>query len=80
MGSCIFGVDKDRQAVDVVRLNLMLRVLHGRQNAEAGKEDARFALQKRIQALDDEIDARVYRLHGLTEEEIRVVEGRNSPA
>ncbi len=29
--SCIFGVDKDKQAVDVARLNLMLRALHGRQ-------------------------------------------------
>jgi len=32
-------------------------------------------LPKRIQALDKEIDARVYRLYGLTEEEIRIVEG-----
>jgi hypothetical protein len=44
--------------------------------AEAGKEDACFALQKRIQALDQEIDARVYSLYGLTEAEIKVVEGR----
>jgi hypothetical protein len=29
--SCIFGVDKDKQAVDVARLNLLLRALHGRQ-------------------------------------------------
>ena len=29
--TCIFGVDKDKQAVDVARLNLMLRALHGRQ-------------------------------------------------
>jgi hypothetical protein len=43
--------------------------------AEAGKQDARFALQKRIQALDGEIDAHVYRLYGLTEAEIEVVEG-----
>jgi type I restriction-modification system DNA methylase subunit len=28
---CIFGVDKDKQAVDVARLNLMLRALHERQ-------------------------------------------------
>ena len=31
MQTCIFGVDKDKQAVDVARLNLMLRALHGRQ-------------------------------------------------
>ncbi len=29
--SCIYGVDKDKQAVDVARLNLMFRALHGRQ-------------------------------------------------
>ena len=32
-------------------------------------------LPKRIKALDKEIDARVYRLYGLTEEEIGIVEG-----
>jgi type I restriction-modification system DNA methylase subunit len=53
----------------------MLALQKQRQQAEAGKEDIRFALQKRIQALDEEIDARVYRLYGLTEEEIRIVEG-----
>ena len=42
--------------------------------AEAGKEDVRFSLQKRIEALDKEIDVRVYRLYGLTEEEIKIVE------
>jgi|WetSurMetagenome_2_1015567.scaffolds.fasta_scaffold57528_3 hypothetical protein len=54
------------------------------QQAEAGKEVERFALQKRIQALDGEIDARVYRLYGLTEEppncwgrEIEVVKGES---
>jgi hypothetical protein len=29
--TCIFGVDKDKQAVDVACLNLMLRALHGHQ-------------------------------------------------
>jgi hypothetical protein len=47
-----------------------------RQKAEAGKEDKRFALQKRIQELDEEIDRRVYELYGLTEDEIKVVEGK----
>jgi type I restriction-modification system DNA methylase subunit len=28
---CIFGVDKDRQAVEVARLNLLLRALHSRE-------------------------------------------------
>jgi type I restriction-modification system DNA methylase subunit len=53
----------------------MLALQKQRQQAEAAKEDARFALQKRIQALDKEIDVRVYRLYGLTEEEVKVVEG-----
>jgi hypothetical protein len=53
----------------------MLDLQKQHQQAEAAKEDARFALEKRIQALDGEIDARVYRLYGLTEEEIKVVEG-----
>ncbi|HEX2697012.1 MAG TPA: N-6 DNA methylase, partial [Anaerolineales bacterium] len=29
--SCIFGVDKDKQAVEVARLNLLLRALHSRE-------------------------------------------------
>jgi hypothetical protein len=33
-------------------------------------------LQKRNQALDQEIDARVYNLYGLTEAEIKIVEGK----
>ena len=28
--NCIFGVDKDKQAVEVARLNLLLRALHSR--------------------------------------------------
>jgi hypothetical protein len=34
------------------------------------------ALERRIAQMDDEIDLRVYELYGLTEEEIRVVEGK----
>lgn len=30
LNSCIFGVDKDKQAVEVARLNLLLRALHSR--------------------------------------------------
>jgi type I restriction-modification system DNA methylase subunit len=29
--NCIYGVDKDKQAVEVARLNLLLRALHGRE-------------------------------------------------
>jgi hypothetical protein len=52
----------------------MLDFQKQRKQAEAGKEDERFALQKRIPELDEEIDApagagwRVYQLDGLTEE------------
>ena len=62
---------------EIVRLvEEMLDLQKQHQQAEAGKEDARFTLQKRIQAVDEEIDARVYGLYGLTEEEIKVVEGK----
>ncbi len=54
----------------------MLALQKQRQQAEAGKEDIRFSLQKRIEALDQEIDARVYHLYGLTPEEIGIVEGK----
>jgi hypothetical protein len=45
-----------------------------RQQAEAGKDDSRFALQKRIHELDSQIDTLVYQLYALTEEEIKIVE------
>ena len=35
------------------------------------------ALQAQIDKTDTEIDALVYALYGLTEEEVRVVEGKN---
>ena len=49
-----------------------------KEHAEAARDldDRRHALQKRIEKLDDEIDAKVYALYGLTEEERRVVEGK----
>jgi hypothetical protein len=72
-----FGVPVEKSAHDeiVKMVEEMLALQKQRQQAEAAKEDARFALQKRIQALDKEIDARVYRLYGLTEEEVKIVEG-----
>jgi type II restriction/modification system DNA methylase subunit YeeA len=71
-----FADPADKSAHDeiVKMVEEMLELQKQRQQAEAGKEDARFALQMRIEALDKEIDARVYRLYGLTEEEIKVVE------
>jgi len=43
---------------------------------ESALDDQRFILQKRIEQVDAEIDRRVYALCGLTEEEIKVVEGK----
>jgi len=53
----------------------MLRLQKEHAQAEALKEDRRHDLARRIERLDAEIDALVYELYGLTEEEIGVVEG-----
>jgi len=45
--------------------------------ADRNLDDRRFDLQKRITQVDAEIDQLVYRLYGLTDEEIAVVEGRS---
>jgi hypothetical protein len=42
--------------------------------AEALKEDRRHDLARHIERLDAQIDALVYELYGLTEEEIGIVE------
>jgi len=43
---------------------------------EARTPQEQTALQRQIEATDEQIDALVYELYGLTEEEIRIVEGR----
>ena len=43
--------------------------------AEHELDDNRFSLQQRIAMVDREIDQRVYALYGLTEKEIKLVEG-----
>jgi hypothetical protein len=53
----------------------MLRLQKEHAEAEALKEDRRHDLARRIERLDAEIDALVYELYRLTEEEIGVVEG-----
>jgi len=53
----------------------MLRLQKEHAQAEALKEDRRHDLARRIERLDAQIDALVYELYGLTEEEIGVVEG-----
>jgi len=42
---------------------------------EREKEDRRHALKRRIDEVDADIDRMVYQLYGLTQEEIKVVEG-----
>ncbi len=72
-----FAVPAEKAAHDeIVKLvEEMLSLQKQHQQAEAAKEDARHPLQRRIETLDKEIDARVYALYGLTEEEIKIVEG-----
>jgi hypothetical protein len=47
-------------------------------NLSPGKPDTieKTALQRQIEATDRQIDSLVYELYGLTEEEIRIVEGK----
>jgi hypothetical protein len=56
------------------RLVERMLALH-QQRAAAKTEHAQTALQRQIDATDREIDRLVYELYGLTEEEVRVVEG-----
>ena len=51
----------------------MMPALH-KQLPEAGTPHEKNALQRRIEATDGQIDALVYELYGLTEEEIGIVE------
>jgi predicted nucleic acid-binding Zn-ribbon protein len=46
-----------------------------KQLAAAKGEHERNLLQRQIEATDRQIDSLVYELYGLTEEEIRIVEG-----
>lgn len=62
----------DAAAGDNLRL---IRDLMKTVTVEAGSADLA-AIETEIQKLDAEIDARVYELYGLTEDEIKIVEGR----
>jgi len=55
----------------------VLRLQRGKAAAEAALLDSRHNLARQIERLDAQIDALVYELYGLTEEEIAVVEGRS---
>jgi hypothetical protein len=61
----------------IVRLVTEMLELHKeRAEAERTLDDRRHRLANRIEELDKAIDAAVYMLYGLTEDEIRVVEGK----
>ena len=45
-----------------------------KQRPQAGTPHEKTALERRIEATDGQIDALVYELYGLTEEEIGIVE------
>jgi hypothetical protein len=66
--------DKSRHDRMVELVERMLP-LH-KQLAAAKIEHEKTALQRQIEATDRQIDALVYELYGLTEEEIKIVEGR----
>ena len=65
-------VEQHDRMVALVGEMLQLQKEHA--EAEALKEDRRHDLARRIERLDAEIDALVYELYGLTEEEIGVIE------
>ena len=58
----------------MVSLVEQMLALH-KQLPEARTPHEKTALQRQIEATDGQIDALVYELYGLTEEEIRIVEG-----
>ena len=54
----------------------MLELQKERQSVRAEEDlDKARSLDRQIQFVDEEIDKRVYVLYGLTEEEIKIVEG-----
>jgi len=68
----------ERAAHDAIveKVEQMLALNKQLAQAERDLDDSRHSLGQKIQSLDIEIDALVYGLYGLTEEEIKVVEGK----
>jgi adenine-specific DNA-methyltransferase len=67
--------NSDKAAHDkLVALVDQMLVLKKKEQAEAVPQ-TKTMISRQIQAVDTQIDALVYRLYGLTEEEIKVVEG-----
>ena len=67
------AADKARHDTMVSFIDQMLSL--NKQLASAKTAHEKTALQRQIDATDNQIDRLVYELYGLTEEEIRIVEG-----
>jgi hypothetical protein len=60
----------------VALVETMLRLKQEHAAAEAAFSDQRHELAERIAYADQQIDALVYELYGLTDDEIAIIEGR----
>ncbi|MEO8613298.1 MAG: TaqI-like C-terminal specificity domain-containing protein [Chloroflexota bacterium] len=69
------SADKDRHDGMVKLVEDMLRLKQEYAAAEASLSDKRHELAEQIERTDKAINALVYELYGLTEDEIRIVEG-----
>jgi hypothetical protein len=67
--------DKQRHDVMVALVEEMLQLQKDHAEAEREKWDKRDILKRRTDDVDIQIDALVYELYGLTDEEIKIVEG-----
>jgi hypothetical protein len=78
MGTCPTHFDDAAERAQhdhmVALVDRMLTALHKRLPAEQHPQ-AKTVLKRQIETTDHEIDALVYALYGLTQEEIRIVEG-----
>jgi hypothetical protein len=68
----IYLLRHDRMALLVERM----LALHKHKQLPEASTPQKTALQRQIEATDGQIDALVYELYGLTEEEIGIVEGK----
>ena len=74
-GKYLYSLNKKQHDALVKLVEEMLELQ--KERAEVGElDDRRHALKRRIEQVDKEIDELVYELYGLTEEEIRIVEGK----
>jgi len=59
-------------------VDVMNSLQHGHDESNRSLDDSRHSLAVKIQQLEAEIDALVYRLYGLTDEEIALVESKRA--